>query len=132
MSSPERSYFEDVREWHKAFGIPAPEHLIDRLPADRVALRKTLVGEEYAELMEAMDANDLIAIADACADLVVTALGTAVEYGILFDAVWEEVHRTNLAKRGADGEVIRRADGKIMKPPDWQPPDIANVIQRQA
>lgn len=27
-----------------------------------------------------------------------------------------------------DGKVLRRADGKLMKPLGWQPPDIAGAL----
>jgi predicted HAD superfamily Cof-like phosphohydrolase len=37
-----------------------------------------------------------------------------------------------LAKRQPDGTVKRRADGKVMKPDGWTPPDIAGVLERQA
>lgn len=123
--APERgSHFESVVDWHYTFGVPVGTAPDANLPPDRVALRKTLMSEEWSELNEAMDACDIVEIADACADLVVTVLGTAAEYGIPFDPVWEEVQATNFAKVGSNGEVRRRHDGKIVKPPGWCPPDI--------
>lgn len=48
-------------------------------------------------------------------------------YGIPLDAVFAEVHRSNMAKC-VDGVVLRRADGKVRKPPGWTPPDIRAVL----
>ncbi|NIQ95452.1 MAG: nucleoside triphosphate pyrophosphohydrolase family protein, partial [Desulfuromonadales bacterium] len=38
--------------------------------------------------------------ADALADLIYVAIGAAITYGIDLRPVWEEVHRTNMAKMG--------------------------------
>jgi predicted HAD superfamily Cof-like phosphohydrolase len=43
------------------------------------------------------------------------------------DAVFGEVHRANMRK--LDGP--RRADGKLLKPPGWQPADVRGVIEQQ-
>ena len=48
-------------------------------------------------------------------------------YGIDIRPIWDEVHRTNMAKEGGGS----RTDGKIMKPAGWQPPDIAGLLARQ-
>ncbi len=50
--------------------------------------------------------------------------------GVPLDAVFAEVHRTNMAKLNGDGEPIYRDDGKVLKPPGWTPPDIEGVLQR--
>jgi hypothetical protein len=33
-----------------------------------------------------------------------------------------------MAKLGADGNPILREDGKIMKPPGWQSPDLKSIL----
>jgi len=33
-----------------------------------------------------------------------------------------------MRKVSADGKVRRRADGKVLKPDGWTPPDVAGVI----
>lgn len=47
--------------------------------------------------------------------------------GIDLGPVFEEVHRANMAKVGGP----TRADGKILKPEGWTPPDVAGVLRRQ-
>jgi predicted HAD superfamily Cof-like phosphohydrolase len=44
--------------------------------------------------------------------------------------VFEEVHRSNMAKL-VDGKPLKRADGKVIKPEGWTPPDIEGVIKKQ-
>ena len=50
--------------------------------------------------------------------------------GIYDDAV-NEVHRSNMAKL-VDGKVLRREDGKVLKPEGWQPPQLAQFIPDDA
>jgi len=38
------------------------------------------------------------------------------------------VHRSNMSKLGADGRPIRRADGKVLKGPNYQPPTLHDLI----
>lgn len=111
------SYFTDVTEWDDATGCDAPAEL-----------RRAVMVEEWVELAAAIDGDDLIGIADACADLIFTVCGLAKGYGIPFDAVWAEVMRSNMAKVGPNGEVYRNEAGKIVKPPGWTPPDIGSIL----
>jgi predicted HAD superfamily Cof-like phosphohydrolase len=41
-----------------------------------------------------------------------------------------EVHASNLEKlqRGENGQLLKRADGKLLKPADWQPPNLMAVL----
>ena len=64
-------------------------------------------------------------------DVVWTALAVAHGFGIPFDAVWKEVARSNFAKIGPNGEMHRRDDGKIIKPPGWEPPDLAAALSEE-
>jgi len=90
-------------------------------------LRDMLEAEETHELNVANDKGDLPATIDAVIDLVYVLIGRAVSYGVDLRPVWDAVHRANLAK--AKGP--RRADGKILKPEGWQPPDVAKILSEQ-
>lgn len=46
---------------------------------------------------------------------------------ILFKA-FEEVHRSNMSKIDKDGKVKRREDGKIIKGPDYFPPNLKQFL----
>lgn len=103
-----------------------PEH--PYIPEDSVKeLRGSLIIEETSELLDAMDKKDLVKIADGGADAIVVILGAMVAYGIDLRPIWDEVHKTNMAKKG--GKL--REDGKLLKPEGWKPPDIAKLIKEQ-
>ncbi len=52
---------------------------------------------------------------------------TAVTYGIDLRDVWDEVHRSNMSKKG--GHV--RKDGKLLKPAGYSKPDIKSILEKQ-
>ena len=124
--------FRQVQQFHRQFGLVSRDGPTAGgglgAPAEQVALRRRLVEEEVGELAEACAAQDLVAVADALADIVYVALGTADLLGIPFDAVFDEVHRANMSKLGADGRPVLREDGKVLKGPDYTPPDVAGVL----
>ena len=116
--------FEAVLAFHRRF-----ECFIGSAPGwppkTTAAMRRTLVSEEAAELERAIDDGDLIAVADALADLLYVTYGMAITFGIDIRPVFAEVHRSNMAKVGGP----TRGDGKILKPEGWQSPDIAGAIR---
>jgi predicted HAD superfamily Cof-like phosphohydrolase len=116
-----------VREFHETFGIGAAD-APRSLSQDRAAARQRLLDEEVGELAEAVASERLDRIAHELADVVYVAYGTAVSYGIDLDAVIAEVHRANMTKLDVDGRPIRRADGKILKGPNYRPPDVEGVL----
>jgi phosphoribosyl-ATP pyrophosphohydrolase len=122
------SFFTDVRDFHEAFGQRIGEK--PELPsAEERCLRIRLLEEEFEEYMDAEGKDDLVEVADALADIIYIACGTAVSYGIPLDDVFAEVHRSNMEKL-VDGKVIRRADGKVQKPEGWTAPDISGVLKK--
>lgn len=115
----------DVARFHYAFD--APVRTTPTIPSEvERQLRWDLIAEEVSELGEAWQADDLVDIADALADLIYVAVGMALVYGIPLHEVWEEVQRSNMDKRGGG----RREDGKILKPAGWEPPKIRECLRR--
>lgn len=57
-------------------------------------------------------------------DLLYVTYGALVAFGVEPDEVLAEVHRANMQKVSG----LRRADGKQLRPKDWQPADVASVI----
>ena len=122
------SFYTDVRDFHQAFGQRIGEK--PELPdVSERTLRMKLITEEFNELCDAEEANDIVEVADALADIIYIACGTAVSYGIPLDDVFAEVHGSNMAKL-VDGKVIRREDGKVQKPEGWTAPDIRGVLEK--
>lgn len=118
---------DQVREFHRAYGLPVrrdPGH--PSIAQER--LRWDLLREEVGEYREAYTRGDLVELADALADIVYIAHGTALVYGIDLDAVLDEVHRSNMSKLGPDGRPIYREDGKVLKGPNYTRPNVAAVM----
>jgi predicted HAD superfamily Cof-like phosphohydrolase len=120
-TSPEQM----LRQFHASKAIHGglmPERPTADIPAWVQSLRMDLLDEEVAELREAVEAGDIVKIADAIGDIAYVVTGTAVAYGIPFDAVLAEVHRSNMTK------VNTPAEAKLVKGPDYEPPRIAHVL----
>ena len=118
--------YNDVKDFQIAFGLNVGAK--PKLPLDpERQLRIRLLREEFEEYLVGEDRDDIVEIADALADIIYIACGTAVSYGIPLDRVFAEVHRSNMAKL-VDGKPIRREDGKILKPEGWAPPDTKGAV----
>lgn len=115
-----------VAEFHRQFGGGAPDHLdLAQFPGE---LRIRLIEEEAEEFAEAVRAGDVPEMVDALCDLLYVTYGAAVSLGVDLEPFFDEVHRSNMAKVGGH----RREDGKWVKPANWQPPDIAGLLERLA
>lgn len=87
-----------------------------------------LIVEEFWELKHAFQKQDMIEIADACADLKWVIEGLEHSLNIPQQEVWDEVSRSNLSKISSNGKVLKREDGKVLKPDTYSPPDIKNIL----
>lgn len=98
-----------------------------RVPGPDVkALRISLMVEELHELEMAMAYDDLTLMADGLADLLYVVIGTAVAYGMDIEPIFDEVHRSNMTKKGGP----QRKDGKALKPETYEPPDLAPILTK--
>ncbi len=88
---------EQVAEFHQAFGVPIGNKPC-LIPLERALLRASLNKEECHETDCAIVNQDLIEIADGIADTIYVLIGAAIEYGIDIQAVFDEVHRSNMSK----------------------------------
>lgn len=120
------NWYNDVKNFHIAFGQRVGEkpEIPDSKERD---LRIKLLEEEFGEYLSGEAQDDIVEIADALADIIYIACGTAVSYGIPLDKIFEEVHNSNMAKL-VDGKPIYREDGKVMKPTGWQPPNVKKIL----
>jgi len=87
----------------------------------------SLVKEEFEELSEAVKNYDMVETADACADLIWVIEGLCHSLGIPLQQVWDEVARSNMSKT-VNGKLIKRDDGKVLKPDTYTPPNIFKVL----
>lgn len=116
-----------VWAFHDAFNLPL-RTVPSQVHPEESALRVRLQKEETRELEQAALERDLVEIADALADIVYVAYGSALTWGIDLDAVIAEVHRSNMTKLDADGKPLYRQDGKVVKGEQYEPPKIARVL----
>ncbi len=116
--------FDMVRSFHAKFGVP--DSVTPDISQHR-ELRLRLIDEEFRELRLALDANDVVEVSDALADLLYVVIGSGLQWGIPLDRVLAEVHRSNMTKEGGG----KRADGKILKGPGYEPPDVVGVLRGQ-
>ena len=115
-----------VRAFHERFGVAVADR--PRLPDEGVReLRIRLLREEAEEAAAALAGVSLADIAQELADLLYVTYGTAVSLGIDIRPVFAAVHAANMAKVGGG----TRADGKVLKPPGWRPPDVRAVLAAQ-
>lgn len=130
--------YKKVEDFHKAFGARigiAP--YIDN--SELLELRWNLIQEEFVEVeKEIFDSAtgamlepgqiNLAALAKELADVLYVVYGFGVTFGVDMDAVFAEVHDSNMSKLGPDGKPVRRSDGKILKGPFYKAADIEKVL----
>jgi predicted HAD superfamily Cof-like phosphohydrolase len=121
-----------LRESHAAWRLAANDSPTLDLPEAVKAIRCALIEEEAGEFRAALEAGDLIGVADAIADLLYVVYGAALTFGIPAAEVFAEVHRSNMTKLSEDGLPIYREDGKVLKGPHYSPPDLAPILARHA
>jgi predicted HAD superfamily Cof-like phosphohydrolase len=88
-----------VAKFHKTFKHPILDS--PQIPsAKRAELRISLLQEELNELKEAIEANDLVEVADALCDIQYVLSGAVLEFGMgeKFVTLFNEVQRSNMSK----------------------------------
>lgn len=115
-----------VAEFQAMIGDPSPDRPSLEF-ADTLPQRIDFIQSEVNELEEALAALDFPEIVDALADIAYFVEGTFQRLGVDSGSIMAEVHRSNMAKRGAGKD----ANGKWRKPPGWMPPDIAGELRKQ-
>lgn len=100
---------------------------------ERLRLRHDLIAEEVDEMLSGAEERDMVEVADGIIDSIYVLIGMGLELGLPMAELWAEVQRSNMAKavKQPDGsfKVVYRADGKILKPDGWTPPDIAGILR---
>jgi predicted HAD superfamily Cof-like phosphohydrolase len=130
--------FQDVMHFHTKFNLPSAQpgahyRRPQLLNSTEYMYRFAFLKEELLEFAESHGNADLEGAADALADLVWVALGTAHYMGLPMDEIWEEVRRANMDKILAapnDSMHKRGAVETIRKPPDWKAPELMPIIDR--
>ena len=121
--------FTDVSVFLAAVGQKIPS-VPQQMVSDQAELYKKLIKEEIEEFWEAEAVSDDVEQIDACFDMMWVIIGYMKSRGWDCEGIWDEGAKSNLSKIDPDtGKVIRREDGKILKPEGWKPPDFTRFAR---
>lgn len=130
--------FQDQRTLMDAFG-----HSTSFLHYEQVSLLQDLVDEEHDELDTGLSklhaeylGNDkgvspavMAEVIDGAVDLLVVTLGLLYSLGVDAQGAWDAVLASNMSKVQADGFVQKDGNGKVMKGPGFEPPDLLPLAE---
>ena len=93
-----------------------------------------LITEEYLEFSEAVDecfadpenADRRTELVKELSDLVFVCYQFAAAFNIDLDEAMSRVYESNLSKLDEQGKPIFRVDGKVLKGPNYAPPDLSD------
>ena len=98
------------------------------------AVQHKLIVEEFKEFLEAEGMlfmhgrNHQEHALKELADLVYVCYQYAQNMGWLLDEALNRVHESNMSKLDEDGKPIYREDGKVLKGPNYKPPDLSDLF----
>ena len=96
--------------------------------------QKNLIVEEFKEFIEAEEhlyRDNPTVTAEALkelADLVYVCYQYAENMNWFLDEALNRVHESNMSKLDEDGKPIYREDGKVLKGPNYKPPDLSDLL----
>jgi predicted HAD superfamily Cof-like phosphohydrolase len=116
--------FTDVAVFMAAAGQTITEN-----NEQQASLYRRLIEEEVDEFWQAEALSDDVEEIDACFDMMWVIVGYMRSRGWDCEGIWEEGAKSNLAKIDpTTGTVIKRADGKVLKPDGWKKPDFTKFV----
>jgi predicted HAD superfamily Cof-like phosphohydrolase len=111
--------------------MTACDQTVDRGNTDQFNMYLKLIEEEAEELNQAIIAKDRVEILDALIDMLVVTIGALHSAGFDAEGAWKEVMQTNFNKIDKDtGKVVKREDGKVLKPDGWTPPNLLPYVKK--
>ena len=101
-----------------------------------LCMQAGLISEEAAEFEEAIsqfkddpkDREKQLHLLKELSDLVFVCFQFAATYGLDLDTAMRRVFDSNMSKLGSDGKPVYRADGKVLKGPDYKPPRLDDLV----
>ncbi len=119
---------EQAKEFRSKYQIPNNPHRAAR------SRQKNLIVEEFKEFLEAdglmfrHGANVQSETLKELADLVYVCYQYAENMNWFLDEALNRVHESNMSKLDEDGKPIYREDGKVLKGPNYKPPNLDDLI----
>lgn len=125
------SMLRDVADFHELILNDYAENTPSLVSETYCLERMRFMHEELTEFAEATSAGNIVGAADALADIVYVALGTAYKMGLPFDEIWHAVQSANMQK--VRGMTKRGNAVDAVKPAGWVGPEaaIARAINRK-
>jgi predicted HAD superfamily Cof-like phosphohydrolase len=96
--------------------------------------QRNLIVEEFKEFLDAdqnmilMHPQDREATLKELADLIYVCAQYAENMNWDIEQALRRVHKSNMSKLDEDGNPIYREDGKVLKGPNYQPPDLSDLV----
>lgn len=117
-----KKQINQIAEFEKAFEIN-PE-------SQPPETKYNILLEELDEYLAAALDNDTVEIADAIGDILYITFGLITKHGLedKIEAIFDEIHASNMSKLDENGKPIRREDGKILKGSAYFKPNIAKYL----
>ena len=129
---------EEAKAFREAFGQETLENISHYgfIKKKLWDMQVGLIKEESAEFIEAADelfssAEDLKLrenLIKELSDLVFVCYQFAAAYNIDLDEAMWRVFESNMSKLDEHGKPIYRADGKVLKGPNYQPPTLTDCV----
>ena len=91
-------------------------------------MQRDLIDEEHKEFLYACENEGYVQELKELADLVYVCFQYAENMEWDLEEAMYRVHESNMSKLGLDGKPIRRADGKVLKGPNYQPPKLDDLV----
>lgn len=91
-------------------------------------VQKALIDEEWSEFHEAYYMKDECDQLKELADLVYVCYQFAASQEWDLDEAMRRVHESNMSKLDVNGKPIYRADGKVLKGPNYKEPHLLDLI----
>ena len=113
------SLSDQAIEFRTAYGI--------QNSMDNRTMQRDLIAEEYQEFRYSMREGFEQELKEL-ADLVYVCFQYAENMEWDLEEALDRVHKSNMSKLGLDGTPIRRADGKVLKGPNYQPPILNDLV----
>lgn len=115
------SMFDDVAKFHQEILGVMPPEMPTLVSQEYVTERVRFLLEEVTEFGDSGMTGDMVGAADALADIIYVALGTAYRMGMPFEAIWQLVQKANMSK--VKGVTKRGNAIDAAKPEGWVGPE---------
>lgn len=125
-----RKQLTQVHIYRDAFGLstrPAPYPPT----AKEISARIFAIKDTASQIYSVWDKGDITGLARVYAELILSVLGGVVEAGMsgIMESVLDEVHRSVMTQRDADGQYRIYSDGTIPKTDYYSEPELDLIVE---